>query len=277
MKNQWFLYALLALVVASCAPFQEEDITIDPLPGPPSFSVTPDPDNPNRIIVADQSSGTFDLVWEFPGGTPSTSTLRVDTILYTQAGNYEITLHTSAEGGGGTSSSTQVVNIENDIELECDDLLTLLTGGCAEEGKKWVFSNEAGAIAVGPDPYSAEWFSSPASGLVPEQYDDSYTFFFEGSIMLYENNELTVDPCAGFEALPYETDPNLAYTLIPGGGLSGEDRIQLPEGHFIGTRDSGPTYDIVEITEDRMVLHAPLFPCDGTTEGWFTFVLMKAP
>lgn len=277
MKVQHYIIGLFALLMAACGPFQEEDIQIDPLPGPPSFSVTPDADNPNRIIVRDESSGTFDRVWDFPGGTPANSKLAVDTILYTKAGNYEITLHTSAEGGGGTSSATQVINIENDIELECDDLLTLLTGGCAVEGKKWVFSTEAGAISVGPDPYSSEWFSSAAGSLVPEQYDDTYTFFFEGSIMLYENNALTVDPCAGFEPLPFEPDPNVTFTIIPGGGLSGEDRIQLPEGVFIGTMDSGPTYDIVEITEDRMVLHAPLFPCDGTTEGWFTYILAKAP
>ena len=54
-------------------------------------------------------------------------------------------------------------------------------GVCGGEGVfpelligSWQFSGVAGAISVGPDPYSDEWYSSPANGLQNAQYDDVY-------------------------------------------------------------------------------------------------------
>ena len=44
---------------------------------------------------------------------------------------------------------------------------------------------------------------------------------------------------------------------------------------FMGVWDSGPFYDVVEITEDRLVLHGPIQGGDCIqAEGWFTITFV---
>ncbi|MDX2247464.1 MAG: hypothetical protein SF052_11840 [Bacteroidia bacterium] len=274
-----FVYTTLftiAAAVISCAPFVAEDIDIGPLPVAPDFSAEVLASDPNAVVIRDISEGFFSRVWDLPGGAPGRSTEALDTIVYTKAGTYTITLYAASETGGGTSSISKSVTIAQDLVIACDSLVSLLTGECQGVGKKWTFSKDAGAVGVGPNPYSTEWYSSPPNGLQPEQYDDNYIFYFDGSVFVYDNNGATVDPCQGYQALPFTSPPNMQWTLTPGAGVSGETRITLPDDIFMGVKDSGPFYDIVSVTETELVLHAPLRPCTPGTTGWFTFRFVKA-
>ena len=131
MKKQytWSLLLLAALLVG-CEAFVEKDVSIPGLPEAPTFELTPTADNPNRIIIKDMSQGFFSRVWDAPGGTPASSTLTVDTILFTKAGTYTITLHAAKEGGGGTASASQQNVIAEDAAVSCTDDITLFAGGC---------------------------------------------------------------------------------------------------------------------------------------------------
>lgn len=267
------LLAGWGLCLAACQPYVDPDVDLG---APPTaaieFSVLAD--DPNRVAVQDMSSDAFIRNWSFGNG--SFSTKATDTAYYPFAGEYIITLAVS--GKGGSSSKEQVVTITQDDPGSCSDsTLVFLAGGCAPgDSSVWIFSNVSGAITVGPTELATDWFTSTADGLVVEQYNDSWVFYIADKRFQYFNEGLTVDPFNGYEALPYETPADLTWALSPGTGYEGADQIILPAGTFIGTRDSGPIYDIVSISADEMVLLAPVIGSDGApTAGWFTFYLVR--
>ena len=262
--NYILLAAIAGMIIHSCKPFTEEGID---LPNPPSASFNwsfLDGDE-NRVVFESTSADGFIHFWDFGNG--QTSNALVDTIFYPQAGAYEVTY--SISNAGGMGSSEQTVNIAQTVELPCDGTLELLTG--CDNQKSWVFAQDEAAIGVGPDPYSISWYTSPAAGLVPEQYDDVYQFTADGGFV-YDNAGGTINPWEGYVSQPLDV-PELTYQLLPGAGTSGEDQIILPACWFMGTWDSGPVYDIVELTDTRLVIHGAIQ--DGscqTAEGYFTFI-----
>ena len=259
-----FLGLLLSL--AACDPDIDDDIRIPSLPEAPTISIEVSPDDPNTIIIKDLSDGFFARVWELPGGTPDISTLSIDTIVYRKAGVFPITLHAAKEGGGGTSIANEIIDIKEDAILACSEEIVSLTGGCDNLlGKCWTFSQVAGAVSVGPDPGSNEWFSSRESGLEPAQYDDSFCFTFDGSSFLYRNSGQTIDPFNGFAPVDFTPPTDLTYFIEAKGGPNGESRLILPEGAFMGVWDSGPLYDIILLTEDELIVRSQIL----NSEGWF--------
>lgn len=271
MKNL-FIFLLIIASFLSCEPTKVDDIDLGPLPEAPEFSIEVDPENENRIIVTDLSEGFFNRLWIANGASPSTSTKVVDTLLYTKAGTYQITLHGAKEGGSGTSSATKEIIIANDATIACDPKLALLTGDCGPEGKCWVFSNAAGAITVGPSYGSGEWFRSPMNGIVPEQMNSSWCFNFQGSEFVFMNNGVTVSPWDGYDAIPHTPTPG-PWLFSVGTGMNGVDQIILTPGQFMGTWDSNNVLDVMLLTEDQLVVRTRIVNQDRTpaTEGWFEF------
>lgn len=270
IKNITFLLAILLFAVA-CEPVQDPEIELPAVPTTASFSAEPSADNPNLIIVKDLSTGFFNRLWEFPGGTPSSSDQSIDSIFFANQGDYIITMYAAAEGGGGSTIVTKTVTIDTDAEIECDEQVSLLTGECSVAGKCWVFSSVAGAITVGPTPGSSEWYTSPEGGLEAAQVDDKSCFLIEGLIYDYRNNGQTVNPFEGYEVQDYEPAPNQTWSFNGTGGLDGNGQITLPAGNFMGVRDSGPVYDIVTMTENELVVRSPIVDGNGVpaAEGWF--------
>jgi hypothetical protein len=270
-KYIFFIFALNML--AACSPVQDADVSLPPLPSPPAVSAEFMPNDSNHVIVRDLSSGFFDRTWEFTGGVPLQSKRLIDTIFYPKAGTYTITIYASAEGGGGTSLNTLSVKVPKDAVGQCDPQVALLTGDCGAAGKCWTFTHAAGAVRVGPNPGSSEWYSSPANGLQAAQYDDKFCFYFPGSSFIYDNNGQSVDPFNGYAVVNYTPPAGLTWFISKGAGASGEDRIVLPQGTFIGVWDSGPLYDIVSLTESKMVLRSKIV----NTNGWFDLTFEKVP
>ncbi len=255
--------ALLAAVFfAGCQPYETEGIELPAGPNA-SFSWSYLPGDSNRVVFSSNSTDGFLHLWEFGNGM--TSTLPTDTAYYPQAGDYAVTY--SVNNAGGMDQATDTVNIANTLELPCEGNIALLTG--CDNQKTWVWSSVAGAISVGPTPYSTDWYTSTAGGLVPEQYDDSYQFSFAGDYV-YNNNGGTVNPYEGYIVSELAV-PEMMYTFLEGTGTSGEDQIILPSCWFMGVWDSGPVYDIVELTEETLILHGSLQNGDCTAaEGFFT-------
>lgn len=254
---------LSGILIYSCEPYEEDGID---LPGPPSASFSWDylPGDSNRVVFQSNSGDGFIHFWDFGNGL--TSNEKIDTAFYGTEGTYEVTYSVSNAGGSG--SATDLVEIANTVEIPCEGVLELLTG--CDNQKSWTFTTQPGAVDVGPDPYSSEWFSSPEDGLQAEQYDDSYEFHVDGTF-IYNNNELTVDPWNGFTPVPYDPPANMIWILSPGTGTSGEDQIILQMCNFIGVWNSGFAYDIVEITESTMTLHAKETNSDcSDAAGFFT-------
>lgn len=274
MKKIW-LYIMVLAFASACEPYQEDDIDIGDLPEAPSFTFEYSTENPNMVTFTDVSTGFFARQWSFEGGFPATATDQQVEIMFPNMGDWVVTLNAVKSGGSGTSFSTQVVNILEDAPITCDDNRTFLAGGCEDNDIKcWTFTYESGAITVGPVEGSAEWFSSTAGSLQIDQYDDRFCFQFNGSAFTYNNNGLTVNPWAGYEPQPFDSPAEMTWALQEGGSWGGNLHLVLPEGAFIGVRDSGPNYDIIELTENRLILRSPLVDESGNVvDGFFDLIL----
>jgi PKD repeat protein len=271
MKKLLYIF-IATLIFASCDPEQAKDIDLGPLPPSPTFIVEADPGNANRVIVKDQSTGYFSRLWVVEGGTPAQSSKEIDTIFFSKAGTYDISLYASKEGGSGTAFATKQVVIENDATVACDPKISLLTGGCEAAGKCWKFSTVAGAISVGPTFGSGDWYRSPVNGLVPEQKASSWCFKFEDFEFDFRNNGVTISPWAGYVAVPH-TPTAGPWAFSPGTGQNGLDQIILTPGQFMGTWDSSHELHIALLTEDQLVVRARIVSQTGVpaAEGWFEF------
>ena len=261
------LFFLALWTLSSCEPHEIDDIE---LPAVPSADFAYEyMDNANYVIFTSTGEEGFLYFWDFGNGL--TSNNRVDTAYFPVAGVYEVNLSVSNRGGAGTT--TQSVTIaQSDNALCIDNTIILLTGGCTDaDGNRWTFSTAAGAVTVGPTRGSGDWYTSPENGLDADQADDTYDFIFEDNQWDYNNNGLTIYPECGYEAKPFETDPNAMWQLSPGTGNNGTDQIILPDGFFMGTKDSGPIYDILSITETELVLESPLLD----NSGYFNFYFVK--
>ena len=163
--------------------------------------------------------------------------------------------------------------LSSDNNLCANQTLIDISGGCDDiDGKRWTFSLDAGAITVGSAPGASDFYTSPAAGLVADQYDDFYDFIYEDSQFDYINNGLTVFPEAGYEALPYTPDPDATWTFSIGTGVGGQDQFLLsPSTEFMGTKDSGPNYDIVSVTDTELVVWTEI----RGGGGWFEFHFVK--
>ncbi|MGB1636910.1 MAG: hypothetical protein ACPHBR_09015, partial [Flavobacteriales bacterium] len=82
-------------------------------------------------------------------------------------------------------------------------------GVCGGEGLipelllgSWRFSTVAGAVSIGPDPYSTDWFASAANGLQAAQYDDVYTFNADGTLSMDYNGTI-IDAFNGYSEQAY--------------------------------------------------------------------------
>lgn len=273
--------ALTALV--SCDPYVEQG---PGLPGPPTAEVTwyflPDTIDgvlgidSNRVVVeAETSDDVFIHLWDFGNGQTSDSPM--DTVTYFSEGVYGLSYQGHAEGGMAYFADS--VHIERTLEIPCEGNLALLTG--CDNPKSWKFASDAGAIAIGPSPGSTEWYASPAGGLVDFQYDDRWTLTESGEF-IYDNNGSTMNPFEGYSETEMTVSPS-TYMLEPGAGPNGEDvftvsGLSTETGNlcgWMGVWDSGPTYTITELTEDRLVLSALQQGGDCINpvgSGYFTFI-----
>lgn len=276
-KHHIIFASILALGIffSGCSPEQGEDFNLPPTPAPPEFSVEMVPGDSNRVIVRDLSEGSFQRLWNLPGGTPKTSGKAVDTILYAKAGEYIITLFASKADGGGTSSAAKNITILIDAPVSCNPKMSLLTGECGEGGKCWTFTRAAGAVKVGPTYEDFSWYTSPVDGLQDAQYDDGFCFTFENLVFQNKNNGASVDPWDGYQAKPY--DPGVVdFTFLAGTGIGGRDQILIPDDQFMGVWDSDNLLDIVSLTETELIVRARQRDPNGVplVEGWFELVFM---
>lgn len=275
-KNIYFL-AFVFISIIACEPERDDDFLLGPGPGIPQMEVRFIDGDSNRVVVKDLTEDSFQRLWDLPGGTPKTSSEALDTILYTDAGEYTITLFVSRADGSGTTSTSQRITVLKDAPLPCTPKLELLTGGCGASGKCWTFTTAGGAVKVGPSYGDFSWYTSPQDGLQAAQYDDKYCFFFIGSLFQNDNNGQTVNPWNGYQ--PENHDPGISeFVFLEGTGTEGRDQIILPNDQFMGVWDADNVMDVVTLTEDELVVRARLRGQNGTpaAEGWFelTFVAL---
>ena len=166
-------------------------------------------------------------------------------------------------------------------DIACEGTLALLTG--CDNPTIWKFSSEFGALSIGPEPGSSDWYASPANGLYDYQYDDRWILTSAGEF-IYLNNGETMNPFDGYVPTSMTVEPS-TYTLDLEVGIWGTDRILVGDlttessamCGWMGVWDSGPMYDIIELTENRLVLLAQQQQSDCVNpegSGYFTLIFV---
>lgn len=263
------------ILLIGCEPERIDEFSIDGTPAPPEFTITPVADNPNRIVLNVIGNQGFQVLWDLPGATPKTSQKMMDTILYAKAGEYTITLYASARDGSGTASTSKKISILQNAPLSCGPKLALLTGDCGPDGKCWTFTQQAGAVKVGPTYNDFSWFTSTAGGLQGAQYDDRFCFTFDGLVFQNRNNGASVNPWDGYKV--QSVDFGISdFLFSEGTGTGGRDQIILQNDQFMGVWDSDNVLDIMKLTEQELVVRTRLRNPAGepAAEGWFELTLV---
>ncbi|MBV42854.1 MAG: hypothetical protein CL834_07460 [Crocinitomicaceae bacterium] len=144
----------------------------------------------------------------------------------------------------------------------------------------WIFSQEAGALEIGPTPGSNMWYSSVPFGLQNAQYDDIYSFSDNGTLIADYNGTI-IDAFSNYSEQSYdctsieidfnfgeEPDAPVTFELLPE-----STSCSCP---FIGTNDAGLIFTITNITATTLELQAQgdNSNCE-TTEAYFTFTFVR--
>ncbi|GAB4489361.1 MAG: hypothetical protein OHK0019_06830 [Saprospiraceae bacterium] len=270
MKKILLSIAVVTLAIFACKPDRDDEIQLPPAPGAPDFSIEMLVGDSNRVVVKDLSEGSFQRLWDFPGGTPLTSTRALDTVFFAKKGEYLITLFVSKSDGSGTPSTSKKVVILTDAPVTCTPKMAMLTGDCNALGKCWTLSRDAGAVKVGPTYDDFSWYTSPADGLQNEQYDDGFCFTFENLVFQNRNNGASVNPWNGYQAQPL--DPGVSvFTFSEGTGILGRDQILLPDDQFMGVWDCDNLLDVVKLSADELIVRGRQRAQNGAplAQGWF--------
>lgn len=265
-----FFISFILGAASACNPDRDNDITLPDRAIEAMMSIEAVAGDPNRFVVKDLSSDNYIRIWDMDKGLPNKSNKVTDTVFYTKAGEYTITLYVSKKDGSGSSFASKKVVVLNDAAASCNDKLSLLTGDCLPQGKCWTLSRKPGAVKVGPTYDDYSWYSSPVNGLQDAQYDDDFCFTFQDFTFQNKNNGNSVDPWDGYKAKPYDGGVS-EFIFQEGTGINNRDQIILPNDQFIGVWDNDNVLDIVKLTESELITRARLRAKDGTpaAEGWF--------
>ena len=236
-----------------------------------SISLIPDSTYHIKIVIADAGDTALDSAVFLKGNEVSGCT--DDT-----AGNYD-PLATSDDG---SCAYTPVIcgdlgAVNYGIEGEC--CFTESAFNVPELMGTWRLSTEYGGILVGPEPLNGDWYTGQAVG---PQLDDQWTLFSNGAL-IYETNGTAMDPMNGYFESPLSF-PILGYHFEIDAGAYGEGVLTLENPTeetcaFMGTWDSGPNYDVLELSSDTLRLVSPITnipTCDTNlvAPGFFTLTFV---
>ena len=73
-----------------------------------------------KVLFYEQSPTATSYEWDFPGGTPATSTDRNPSVVYSKAGVYDVTLVSTNTNGSRTETKTAYITV-GDQSLNIND------------------------------------------------------------------------------------------------------------------------------------------------------------
>lgn len=291
--KKYLFYTLLVLAFAC----QEDDNEFGAVTAPTDLTVTVDiaPDNSGNVAVNASAAGAlYYHVYFLSGADPVViSDGETANFRYVQSGTYTQEISVVAFGAGGVSTSTAVV-VDLTVILQVDPVLLENLAGAPGEGKTWIWdSSNAGHFGVGAVSETfPNFFSAGANQLNPCLYDDLLTFEHDGQ----GNYRYTIETQAATFINWAEIRrffPDITPVQFEDQCLNIDDQI-LIDTAFVIVEDpeAGKTfltveestlsywsgameYEIVELTEDKLVVRGIQIPFDppGEDLAWYhTFV-----
>ena len=272
--KKYIPYGLLIAALIGLAACNKKEITDLPAPPTAAFDIQTT-DDPNRVLLIDQTPGAFLHKWDLGNGEKADSS--AVEAYYPYHGTYTVTLQSFNAGGFGTV--TKEVTIDQDDPDACFGNIALLTS-CST--KTWVLEPVAGALKVGPDEnFTTVWWQNSLADVTVRScmFNDEYSFSLDGTF-IYDNKgdfwadtdnsgnvtpaDLGVAPgCQPSSAWPpqYSAWNSNIHSFIVNETeliLNGEGVFlalyKVANGMEVTTPQSSITYQIKELTESRLVV-----------------------
>ncbi|CAL66683.1 PKD domain-containing protein [Christiangramia forsetii] len=156
------------------------------------------------ITFTDSSSGDGDSwKWTFPGGTPETSTEQNPTVVYNEAGVYDVTLEVNRSQDGESESITKAefITVTEATGPYCNDESNLV--GCGNnDGEEqslsdWVITGDGGEDRNANFSVSTERFSE-GSGSLKYSYSEPGAPAFTDNFLRYKEVLVKVDEAGNY-------------------------------------------------------------------------------
>lgn len=263
--------ALIVIFAMSCEPSVDDKIALG---DPPSanFEISAG-DTPNDFTLTNITEGAFFTQWDLGAqGVVEGSNV---SVYFPNMGDYDITMTTL--NANGSASTTKSLTVTQDDAAACQGVIELLSG-CDE--KVWKLAPEEGAIFVGSDLVNSYWFNSESDVSEREcHFNDEYIFRANGEYEYRTNGDFWADTDGDGNIFPSDlglspgcqADENMPEKYrawssgVHGYGATSNSLTVSGEGAWmglykigtsseVGTPQNSVTFNISEITENRMVL-----------------------
>ncbi len=283
---------VLLLIVSGC---QEDDSTFGDINAPSNLQVqvtivgqdaaNPDGDGSGMVNFTANADNAITYRFIFSDGTEEIAPGGALSKRFTQTGVNDYSVSVIASGTAGISTST-VLELTVLSNFTDDEAIQFLTGGAT---KTWYWSaSEPGHLGVGQNDgdasanyyanyYQAVPFEKVGSDESDCLYEDELMFTIDGNILRYELNnggqtffngsyEGIVGGAAGYDfCYDFDTSGEKIVSLGPSesfvaaNGIPGQTRgttMTFSDDGFMGYYIGTSTYEILSITENRMVVRA---------------------
>ncbi|WP_319005346.1 family 16 glycosylhydrolase [Flavobacterium shii] len=308
--NIVLLFALLLAV--NC---QKDDYAFGDINSPTNLKITaeivgkttdaPNGDGSGMVKLVATADNTISYKYVFSDGTSESSATGKFTKRFTKPGvnTYTVTVIATGKGGVATNASIDVEVLSNFSDAEAVQFLT------AGSSKKWYWSaSEIGHLGVGQNDadasknyysnhYSAAAFEKAGSPTSSCLYDNVLTFsldgdqlkfqldnggstFFNAAFVSVGGGSSTTDACLAYNAGGVKT-----VSLSPSESVVTKNpdhakqtrgtMLNISDGGFMGYYIGQSSYEILSITDNRMVVRAVMG--GNPTLAWYHIFTTKKP
>lgn len=261
-------------------------------------------DGTGKVKFTVKADDAISYRFVFNDGTSENAPSGIYEKRFTKTGINSYTVTVIASGKAGITTNT-TVDVEVLSTFSDDEAVALLTGGTS---KKWYFSaSEVGHLGVGPNNtdatqnyygfwYQAVAFEKAGSANSSCLYDNVLTFSLDGDQLKYSLDNggrtffnaafLSVGGGSGSEdlCLNYAATGTKSVSLSPSESVilnnpnaatqTRGTQITISDGGFMGYYIGQSTYEILSITENRMVVRA-ISGSDNAAAWYHTFTTTK--
>jgi beta-glucanase (GH16 family) len=281
-------FLLLLVLVTGC---QDDDKSFGSLDAPTALELNYDivgktaenlnGDGSGNVILKAHANGAISYKYTFPDGSTATVAGGQYTKQFTTPGinSYEVVVIAYGKGGVSTSGTFMVEDVLSNFN---DPVTTSLLTGNGSKIWYWAAA-EQGHLGVGPNTpdgnnyygsyYGAAPFEKAGSEVSSCLYDNKLTFTLDGNLIKYTldnggatffNKDYTNVVQAGLgedTCLPFDTSGQRSVVLAPAQSFVAPEhttgtQMTFSDNGFMGYYIGTSTYEILELTENRMVVRA---------------------
>lgn len=290
MKNIFKHFTRLLLLLILATSCQDDDKTFGSLDAPKNITLEyeivgktaekPDGDGSGKVILKAKADNAASFKYIFSDGENNApGGIFTKTFVKNGLNTYTVTVVAYGKGGGASNTSFEVSVFSNFSDPQA---ITLLTNG---DSKMWYWAaGSPGHLGVGensgdvtknfyPNYYSAAPFEKAGSPTSSCLYDNEMRFFVENGVLKFELDNkgktfFNADYLSagggsgtGDQCLDYNTSGVKTVTLSPSESpvLPANSRrtaMTFSDGGFMGYYINQSTYEIIELTENKMVVRA---------------------